>query len=194
MRWAFTLIVFLLILSMISGCGARLIILHDPLDAKAHNELGVTYLLEGQWKAAIRAFRRAHRKNPDWPIPLLNLGYLYSQLGQWDRARENYVKALKLAKGSCPDCWNNLAYADYRQHGPRPQQLRWVEIALRQSAEPRGDYYLTAAEIELGLKDCTRARFSLRNVVFYLDGLGWGEWTHLWQRYRQQCERKTPGD
>ena len=187
MRWTFNLISFLLILSMISGCGARLIILHDPLDAKAHNELGVTYLMEGQWKAAIRAFRRAHRKNPDWPVPLLNLGYLYSQLGQWDRARENYKKALKLARGACPDCWNNLAFADFRQEGPRPRQLRWIKIALIQSRHPRGEYYLTAAEIELGLNECTQARRSLQNATFYLDGPGWGAWARLWQSYQQHC-------
>lgn len=158
--------ILILFLSLgLSGCAARIIILHDPLSAEAHNDLGVQYLRENQWRAAERAFHRALRKRPNWLYPYLNLGYLYSRTSQWEKAAEFYYRALRAAKGHCADCWNNLAYARFMSGSDAVRLVGWVKIALRQSSVPQASYYHTGAKLAFAAGDCKKAIQWARNAV-----------------------------
>lgn len=178
-----------LVLFTSGGCGVRLVILHDPLDAGAHNELGIRYLQEMQWKAAERAFKRAHRKQPNWEVPLLNLGYLSARLGNWKKARMYYLEAIRVSRKTCPDCWNNLAYVDFKATGPHERQLGWVEHAIRLRHKPEPSYYLTGAEILLAMRQCERSFTWLTRALFHMDEKSFPEWFKLWEQYREWCRK-----
>ena len=64
----------------------------DPDFSEAYNALGVIYLKQKKWKEAIRAFNRAlDNKLYTTPhIPYLNLGDLYMELKEYDKAAEAY--------------------------------------------------------------------------------------------------------
>ena len=64
----------------------------DPDYSEAYNALGVVYLKQKKWKEAIRAFNRAlENKLYTTPhIPYLNLGDLYMELKEYDKAAEAY--------------------------------------------------------------------------------------------------------
>ncbi len=51
----------------------------------------------GGFKQAAAEFEAAAELAPDWPEPRYGLGEAYAQLGDWDKAMENYEQYLKLS-------------------------------------------------------------------------------------------------
>ncbi|GBC85799.1 hypothetical protein HRbin11_02252 [bacterium HR11] len=140
----------------LTGCAHRVVILHDPLPAEAHNDLALRYMEEGAWKAAERALRRATRKAPRWAVPYMNLGFLYARQGRWADAFQAYARAVRL-DGTCADCLNNLAWSALRSGKRRSLAAAWVRRAIALGGPERFRYHHTAAWVEYMRGDCAAA-------------------------------------
>lgn len=94
---------------LLIGCARpRIVVLHDPLTAEEHNDLGVAYLGQGQLDLAEREFQLALRKDGDLAAAHYNLGLTFHQRGDWRRAERAYRRALTLDPQSAA-ARNNLA-------------------------------------------------------------------------------------
>src|SRR5437773_1983562 len=128
------------------GC-AHIVVLHDPLNAAEHNDLGVAYEAQGDARLAAREYRRALRMDPRMARARVNLGNLSAQAGRWSEAEGLYRRAL-VDSPEDPDAMNNLAVALARQHkrldeaeslarrGPAPPRRR----GAGDPAPPAGDH------------------------------------------------------
>jgi tetratricopeptide (TPR) repeat protein len=86
----------------------RMVILHDPLTASEHNDLGVIYEQKGQLDLAEKEYLKAVQRDRKWYLPLFNLGNLFYQKSEYEKAEGYYRRALAL-NSSNPDVMNNLA-------------------------------------------------------------------------------------
>ncbi len=71
----------------------------DPNYAEVHNNLGTALLREQRVKEAIAEFNKA-LENPMYPTPHFvhyNLGQAYFKLKEFEKARENFLEAVKLS-------------------------------------------------------------------------------------------------
>ena len=93
------------------GCSGfpRLVILHDPLTAQEHVQLGVTYEEQGEWERAMAEYRAALKKDHRHLPALVNLGNVHTQRRHYPEAERYYRKALKLDPNH-PMANNNLAW------------------------------------------------------------------------------------
>jgi tetratricopeptide (TPR) repeat protein len=81
-----------------------------PEASVAANTRGDLYYKRGRYKEAAEDFALSARNDPDWGLPLDNLGLAYTQLGQYDRAVDAFSRALtKHRNWSAP--YENRAYA-----------------------------------------------------------------------------------
>ena len=71
-----------------------------PLDADAHNNLGVTYKELGDLDKAEGSYRLAIQIRPDFAEAYVNLGNTLLELGDRSGARENYIAAIELQPDS----------------------------------------------------------------------------------------------
>lgn len=140
----------------LASCAPRVIVLHDPLPAEAHNDLAIRYMEEGAWKAAERALRRAIRKAPGWAVPYMNLGFLYARQGQWSNAFRAYAQAVRL-DGTCADCLNNLAWSALRSGRRGSLAPAWARRAIALGGPERFRYHHTAAWVGYMGGNCTAA-------------------------------------
>lgn len=107
------LLVALVLAALLAGC-SRIVILHDPLTAAEHNDLGVAYETAGKHDLAQREYRKALKLDACFTRARVNLGNLESAAGRWERAEVCYRRALRDAPGDA-DALNNLAVALMRQ-------------------------------------------------------------------------------
>ncbi|AOY79465.1 tetratricopeptide repeat protein [Moorena producens JHB] len=77
-----------------------------PLISQAYNHEGEKNYEQGQLGAAEENYLRAIALNPDNIYAHHNLGNLYEELQQFDKARTEYLIAVK---GDVPEAYNNLA-------------------------------------------------------------------------------------
>jgi Flp pilus assembly protein TadD len=92
-----------------AGC-SRIVVLHDPLTAPEHNDLGVAYETQGRLDLAAREYRHALKLDPHYGRARLNLGNVEAATGRWGWAEREYRRALADLPGD-PDPPNNLAMA-----------------------------------------------------------------------------------
>lgn len=77
-----------------------------PSISKLYNRNGLNNYLEGKLGAAEQDYRTAISLNEDNMDAHYNLGNLYEDLQEWDKARRHYQIAVR---GDFPDAYNNLA-------------------------------------------------------------------------------------
>ncbi|NEO43599.1 MAG: tetratricopeptide repeat protein [Moorea sp. SIO4A3] len=77
-----------------------------PLISEAYNDQGQENYLQGELGTAEENYLRAIALNPDNVNAHYNLGNLYEDLQQFDKARTEYLLAVK---GDVPEAYNNLA-------------------------------------------------------------------------------------
>lgn len=111
------------------GACSRFVILHDPLSAEEHNDLGVAYQAAGEPDLARRAYRRALAKKPDLVVARVNLGNLEAAAERWSAAERSYRRALRDAPDD-PHALNNLAWVLYRRGGNLDEAERLARRAL----------------------------------------------------------------
>jgi Flp pilus assembly protein TadD len=98
----------------LAGC-AHLVVLHDPLSAGEHNDLGVVYETNGQPDLAAQEYRKALRLDPHQARARVNLGNIEAAKGRWASAETCYRRALGDSSTDF-DAMNNLAVALLRQN------------------------------------------------------------------------------
>lgn len=133
------LILLTLLTLWLFGCSMpRIIVLHDPLDVRQHNDLGVSYEAQGEYDLALREYRRAADLDDRWARPLINGGNTLAAQQQWPAAAELYRQALERQPGQA-EAMNNLAWV-LLQQGELEQARRWAERAV--AARPQNTAYL----------------------------------------------------
>lgn len=135
----------LAIVFAIGGC-AHLVILHDPLSATEHNDLGVVYERKGENELAAREYRRALRLDPHLAHARVNLGNVLAAGGHWGDAEKSFRRALA-DSATDYDAMNNLAIALLRQRRNLPQARALAERAAASGADRDSIYQATLAEI-----------------------------------------------
>ncbi|HUO09025.1 MAG TPA: tetratricopeptide repeat protein [Phycisphaerae bacterium] len=72
----------------------------DSYYGPAYNNLGIVLLNEGEYFEAAKAFDQAIRNMPNNPEPRVNLGLVYEDADQLEKARDQYQQALTVAPES----------------------------------------------------------------------------------------------
>lgn len=129
------------ILAVTAACCAcsafTIVVMHDPLSAQEHLDLGLAYELKGDIEGARREYTAASRKDPSWALPYFNLGNLAYKQKDLKAAERLYEEALGLAPDN-PGILNNLALAKFGL-GEREKA---IELARRAAAIGNDPAYL----------------------------------------------------
>jgi Flp pilus assembly protein TadD len=128
-----------------AGC-SRIVVLHDPLSAAEHNDLGVAYERQGQLELAAREYHRALKLDPHYGRARLNLGNVEAAAGRWARAEREYRRALADLPGD-PDPPNNLAMTLLRVGGDLGAAESLAVRAVGLAAGRDSLYRATLAEV-----------------------------------------------
>jgi Flp pilus assembly protein TadD len=130
----------------VTGC-AHLVLLHDPLTANEHNDLGVAYESGGKLDLAAKEYRKALRLDPGLTRARVNLGNIEAANGRWKRAERCYRRALRDSTTNY-DAMNNLAVALLEQ-GRRLDEARMLaERAVAAGTDRDSLYRATLAEVK----------------------------------------------
>ena len=131
---------------VLSGC-AHLVVLHDPLSADEHNDLGVAYEASGQPALAEKQYRRSlvleNGRSQTW----VNLGNAEAAQLRWRDAEKSYRRALREDPADA-DALNNLAVALLRQNRLRDEARTLAERAVAVGGERDSVYRGTLAELK----------------------------------------------
>lgn len=130
---------------LLPGC-SRIVVLHDPLSAPEHNDLGVAYEALGRLDLAAREYRRALKVDPRFGRARLNLGNVEATAGRWTRAEREYRRAL-LDLPADPDPPNNLAVALLRRGRALDEAESLAMRAVTLAAGRDSLYRATLAEV-----------------------------------------------
>ena len=132
-------------IAALAGC-AHFVILHDPLTASEHNDLGVAYESHAQLDLAAREYRHALRLDPHQSRARVNLGNVQAARGEWRSAENSYRRALR-DSATNTDCLNNLAVALLRQGRKWTEARALAERAVAASGDRDSIYRATLAEV-----------------------------------------------
>jgi Flp pilus assembly protein TadD len=135
----------LVVVTALTGC-AHLVVLHDPLTAREHNDLGVAYESSGQLDLAAREYRRALKLDPHEARARVNLGNIEAANRRWGRAEGCYRRALSDSSTDY-DAMNNLAVALLRQGRKLDEARELAERAVAAGGERDSVYRVTLAEV-----------------------------------------------
>ena len=131
-----------------TGC-AHLVVLHDPLTASEHNDLGVVYESSGQQDLAAKEYRKALRLDPHETRARVNLGNTEAANEHWGRAEKHYRRALQDSSTDY-DAMNNLAIALLRQKRQLDEARTLAERAAAAGGPRDSVYRATLAEVKAG--------------------------------------------
>lgn len=135
----------LVAMTSLASC-AHFVILHDPLTASEHNDLGVAYESTGRLDLAAREYRHALKLDPRQARARVNLGNIEAARGRWRRAEKCYRRALADSSTSL-DAMNNLAIALLRQERQLDEARALAERTVAAGSERDSIYRATLAEV-----------------------------------------------
>lgn len=138
----------LALVATLTGC-AHLVVLHDPLTASEHNDLGVAYESSGQLDLAAGEYRRALKLDPHQARARVNLGNIEAANRRWGSAESCYRRALSDSSTDY-DAMNNLAVALLRQGRRLDEARALAERAVAAGGERDSVYRATLAEVKSG--------------------------------------------
>jgi len=137
--------VAVLLAVVVTGC-SHLVVLHDPLTASEHNDLGVAYEAQGQLDLAAREYRRSLKLDPHRSRSRVNLGNIEAARGRWSKAETCYRRALRDSSTDY-DAMNNLAVALLRQRRRLGEARVLAERAVAAGGDRDSVYRATLAEV-----------------------------------------------
>lgn len=135
----------LAIILPLAGC-AHFVVLHDPLTASEHNDLGVAYESTGQLDLAAREYHHALRLDAHGTQARVNLGNVEAAQGKWSAAEKCYRNALADSATNL-DAMNNLAVALLKQGRQLHEARALAERAVAAGGERDSIYRATLAEV-----------------------------------------------
>jgi len=130
------------------GC-SHFVVLHDPLTASEHNDLGVVYESAGQLDLAASEYRHALKLDSRQSRARVNLGNIEAARGRWRGAEKHYRRALADSSTNL-DAMNNLAIALLRQDRQLEEARALAERAVAAGSERDSIYRATLAEVKSG--------------------------------------------
>lgn len=130
----------------LAGC-SHLVVLHDPLSASEHNDLGVAYEARGELDLAADQYRRSLRLDPHQSRVRVNLGNVQAARGRWGPAEQCYRRALA-DSATDADAMNNLAIALMKQRRRPAESLALAERAVAIGGARDSVYRATLAEVK----------------------------------------------
>ncbi len=102
--------------------------------AEAHFNLGVTYVEQGRWKEAVKAFQQATRFNPGLAEAYNGLAVAQGRLGRYDQAIQACKQALRINPQMVRAHYNlaalYLALGDIRSANEHRQALETLDQKL----------------------------------------------------------------
>lgn len=126
---------------------SHIVVLHDPLSADEHTDLGAAYEARGKFDLAAREYHRALKLDPAHHHARFNLGNVEAARGRWPAAEKCYRRALRDSSDDA-DAMNNLAIALLRQ-GRKLDEARTLAARAAASGGARDSLYrATLTEIE----------------------------------------------
>lgn len=134
-----------LALAALAGCG-WLVVLHDPLSASEHNDLGVAYERSGRLDLAAREYRRALSMNPALSRARVNLGNVHAARAEWPDAERCFRRALRDSVTDA-DAMNNLAAVLLRRGRRLDEARALAERAVAAGGARDSIYRATLEEI-----------------------------------------------
>ncbi len=137
-----------MVLTLAACSTPRIVVLKDPLSAREHADLGLSYELQGRMDLAEKEYLKAVDEEPGWAIPYFNLGNVAYRNKDLPAAERYYSMALKWDQKN-PDIMNNLATVLHEQ-GRDAQARRLIEQALQ--IRHRAEYLDTLRAIESNLE------------------------------------------
>ena len=150
---------------LLFGCSLpKIIVLHDPLTAEEHDNLGRIYESQGKFDIAAEQYREALKLDKTHLPSLLLLGDLSYHTKDYPEAETAYGKVIKLdAKNG--DAHNNLAwvYIATGKHLDRAKDL--ISKALTLNAAHRPYYLDTLGVVLLKLGNTADAITALEESV-----------------------------
>ena len=171
---------FVTIACLLSLCACslpRIIVLNDPLDAREHNDLGVSYEARGEYDLARREYRAAAEGDKVWARPLINLGNVAAAQEEWATAARNYRAALRREPRNT-EAMNNLAWV-LLQFGASDAAIQWSRRVVAEAPEEPA-YLDTLAEIQIDRGDEAAAAATLEQALSL----------ELTPEERRRCEQK----
>ena len=130
----------------LAGC-AHLVVLHDPLTASEHSDLGVAYESTGELGHAASEYRHALRVEPHRAGTRVNLGNVEAARGRWRRAEKCYRRALRDSSTDA-DAMNNLAIALLKQRRKLDEARELAESAVSRGGGQDSLYRSTLDDIQ----------------------------------------------
>ena len=131
-----------------AGC-SHLVVLHDPLTATEHNDLGVVYESTGRLDLAGKEYRKALKLDSKFSRARVNLGNIEAARGRWPKAESLYRRALRDSTTDY-DAMNNLAIALLRQRRNLEEARTLAERAVGAGGDRDSLYRSTLEEVKAG--------------------------------------------
>jgi tetratricopeptide (TPR) repeat protein len=100
----------------------------EPEYAEAHNDLGLIYEENGEYKRAVLSYKAAIRINPDYADAYNNLGLVYGKMDDYEREKEAYIETLRIVPDSAVANYN-IAFT-YRKMKDFKNSLKHYEKAI----------------------------------------------------------------
>jgi tetratricopeptide (TPR) repeat protein len=127
---------------MIAGCSHKSLQgkKEDPLSAQEHLVLGSIYEKKGKSDLALREYKAALKRDPQFLPAMIRLGELSYHLGDYTQAERYYRKAIKRAPQD-GDLYNNLCWVYLSQGRKLKKAEMLIARAMDLTPEHRG-YYL----------------------------------------------------
>lgn len=132
-------------MTSLTNC-AHFVVLHDPLSANEHNDLGVAYESRGQLDLAAREYRHSLKLDPHGAQARVNLGNVEAARGDWIAAEKCYRRALADSATDL-DAMNNLAIALLKQGRQLDEARALAERAVAAGGERDSIYRATLTEV-----------------------------------------------
>lgn len=160
-------IIPLILVSLLMGCAhfPVLIVHHDPLSAKEHTQLGLTYQAQGLPKNAADQYQSALKKDSTYVPAWMAFGDISFDLGDFKNAERSFRRVLKITPHDAKAC-NNLAMVYLAQNIKLDKAEYLAKEALSESGPSLKPYILdTLNHIDLRLKNFPKENNVLDKAV-----------------------------